>query len=195
MPLLGGKNSKVKADLPKIRIERVVVDRPAPPKPKPKPQSLVPRAGSASSRSSPSHRPSPKPSSASTRNKSASPYPSSSDERRLERKRKAGRAALPRRSPVSDRVEFDKDSDAEDDGWMNLETRKRQRKGTADGKFVDPDRLLKHSRAFISRDEGLKFIHAADLASIKTNCNPAMGARPEDVAIELQYPSLQRREK
>lgn len=198
MPLLGGKNSKVKADPPKIRIEKVVVDRPAPPKPKPKPQSLVPRNGSpasAASRSSSLHRPSPKPSAAAARHKSASPYPSSSDERRLERKRKAGGAAPVRRSPASDRVEFDKDSDAEDDGWMSLDTRKRQRKGTADGRFVDPDRHLKYSKAFIERDEDLEFIHAADLASIKTKCNPAMGARPEDVAIELQYPSLQRREK
>jgi H3 lysine-79-specific histone-lysine N-methyltransferase len=190
MPLLGGKNNKFKVEPPKIRIEKVVVERPiSKPKPKPKPQ---PAADGTSSRSPSVHRPSPKPL---LRQKSHSPYPSSSDEKRLERKRKAGTPTVARRSPVSDRVEFDKDSDAEDDGWMNLDSRKKQRMGTADGRFVDPNRKLKHPKAFEKRPEGLKFIHAVQVASLEGKCVPIMGAQKEDVAIELQYPSLQPREK
>jgi H3 lysine-79-specific histone-lysine N-methyltransferase len=45
MRLFGGKNNKFKSDPPKIRIEKVVVDRPAQ-KPKPKPNPIL--SGSAS---------------------------------------------------------------------------------------------------------------------------------------------------
>ncbi|KAH7000184.1 histone-lysine N-methyltransferase, H3 lysine-79 specific [Ilyonectria destructans] len=188
MRLFGSKNNKFKVDPPKIRIEKVVVDRPSPkPKPKPNPAAL---SGSAS-RSSSSHRPSPKPV---ARQKSHSPYPSSSDEKRLERKRKAGSASVSRRSPASERIEFDKDSDAEDDGWMNLDANKRQRKSTEDG-YLDSNRKLRSARAFEDRVDGLSFIHAVDVASLELKCVPVMGAQKEDVAIELQYPSLQPREK
>ena len=102
---------------------------------------------------------------------------------------------MSRRSPAGERIEFDKDSDAEDDGWMNLDTHKRQRKGTADGRFVDPNRKLRSVKAFEDRVEGLGFIHAVDVASLELKCVPVMGAQKEDVAIELQYPSLQSREK
>ncbi|UPL03569.1 hypothetical protein LCI18_014503 [Fusarium solani-melongenae] len=185
MRLFGGKNNKFKADPPKIRIEKVVVDRPAT-KPKPKPKPTL--SGSAS-RSSSSHRPSPKPL---ARQASHSPYPSSSDEKRLERKRKA--PSVSRRSPASDRIEFDKDSDGEDDGWMTLDSNKRQRKGTEDG-FVDTNRKLRSVRAFKDRLDRRSFIHAVDVASLQHKCVPVMGAQKEDVAIELQYPSLQPREK
>ncbi|GJN78170.1 nucleosomal histone H3-Lys79 methylase [Purpureocillium lilacinum] len=194
MPLLG-KGNKFKVNQPKIRIDKVVVERPPPPKPK----QPRPAASSSSARSSPAagHRPSPKPPSAAARHKSHSPYPSSSDEKRLERKRKAGRdgAALSRPSPASDRVAFDKDSDNEDDGWMNLDGRKRQRRGTVDGRFVDPNRKLRNARAFEGRNDKLKFIHATEVASLESKCVPVMGAQKEDVAIELQYPSLQPRER
>jgi H3 lysine-79-specific histone-lysine N-methyltransferase len=185
MRLFGGKNNKFKADPPKIRIEKVVVDRPAT-KPKPKPKPAL--SGSAS-RSSSLHRPSPKPL---ARQASHSPYPSSSDEKRLERKRKA--PSVSRRSPASDRIEFDKDSDGEDDGWMTLDSNKRQRKGTEDG-FVDTNRKLRSVRAFKDRLDRRSFIHAVDVASLQHKCVPVMGAQKEDVAIELQYPSLQPREK
>ncbi|RBR18947.1 hypothetical protein FVER53590_09134 [Fusarium verticillioides] len=185
MRLFGGKNNKIKVDPPKIRIEKVVVDRPAQ---KPKPKSTSALSGSAS-RSSSSHRPSPKPL---ARQASHSPYPSSSDEKRLERKRKA--PSVTRRSPASDRIEFDKDSDGEDDGWMTLDT-KRQRKGTEDGSFVDPNRKLRSVRAFEDRMDSRGFIHAVDVASLEHKCVPVMGAQKEDVAIRLQYPSLQPREK
>ncbi|RGP75811.1 histone-lysine n- h3 lysine-79 specific [Fusarium longipes] len=185
MRLFGGKNNKFKVDPPKIRIEKVVVDRPAQ-KPKPKPNPAL--SGSAS-RSSSSHRPSPKPV---ARQASHSPYPSSSDEKRLERKRKA--PSVSRKSPASDRIEFDKDSDGEDDGWMTLDT-KRQRKGTEDGGYVDPNRKLRSVRAFEERIESRSFIHAVDVASLEHKCVPVMGAQKEEVAIRLQYPSLQPREK
>lgn len=200
MPLLSGKGNKFKVDPPKIRIEKVTIERPAPPKPKPKPASRP--ALSSSARSSPVPRLSPKApsasaaSSASSRAKSSSPYPSSADERRLDlqRKRKAVSASQ-RRSPASDRIEFDKDSDAEDDGWMDLDSHKRQRKATSESKSVDSNRKLKNARAFERKDERLHFIHAVDVASLEHKCVPIMGASKEDVAIELQYPTLQRREK
>lgn len=194
MPLLGGKGNKFKVDPPKIRIERVVVERaPTPSKPKPKSRPGPASAGASSSRSSPVHRPSPKPTS--VRHKSHSPYPSSSDEKRLERKRKTGAVSSAKRSPAAERITFDKDSDAEDDGWMNLDTRKRQRRSTSEDKHLDSNRRLRHSRAFEGRNDSLKFVHAVNVASLEEKCVPVMGAQKEDVAIELQYPSLQPREK
>ncbi|TWU73348.1 Nucleosomal histone H3-Lys79 methylase [Metarhizium rileyi] len=194
MPLLGGKGNKFKVEPPKIRIEKVLVQRtPTPSRPKPKSRPGPASAGASSSRSSPVHRPSPKPSSA--RHTSHSPYPSSSDEKRLDRKRKAGAASSTRRSPASERITFDKDSDAEDDGWMDLDTRKRQRRGTSEDKHLDSNRRLRHPRAFEGRNDNLAFVHAVEVASLEEKCVPVMGAQKEDVAIELQYPSLQPREK
>lgn len=112
----------------------------------------------------------------------------------MQRKRKAASASQ-RRSPASDRIEFDKDSDAEDDGWMDLDSHKRQRKATSESKSVDSNRKLRSVRAFERKDERLQFIHAVDVASLEHKCVPIMGASKEDVAIELQYPTLQRREK
>lgn len=189
MPLLGGKGNKFKVDPPKIRIEKVTVERPSP-KPKPKSQAL---AKASSSRSPSAHRSSPKP--ATPRQKSNSPYPSSSDERRIERKRKAGSTPAPRKSPVAERVTFDKDSDNEDDGWMSLDTRKRQRKSNESGQLVDPNRKLRNVMAYEEPEAGLKFIHAVDVASLESKCVPVMGAQKEDVALEIQYPSPQPRER
>lgn len=193
MPLFGGKNNKFKVDPPKIRVEKVTVSRPAPKQPAAAQRPLANGSSSA--------RPSPKPSSAlgaGGRQKSNSPYPSSSDERRVDRKRKAGGASTaPRRSPAAERVEFDKDSDAdeEDDGWLTLETRKRQRKGTLGGRSEDPNRKLKNASSFEDRHEGLEFIHAVEVASLDCKCVPVMGAQKEDVSIRLQYPSLKQQEK
>ncbi|KAK8144214.1 Nucleosomal histone H3-Lys79 methylase [Beauveria asiatica] len=190
MPLLGGKGNKFKVDPPKIRIEKVTVERPAP-KPKPKPQAALSKASSSSSRSPSLHRSSPKP--ATPRQNSHSPYPSSSDERRLERKRKAGATPV-RKSPVAERVTFDKDSDNEDDGWMSLDNRKRSRKGQDDD-MADPNRQLRDIDAYEEPEAGLKFVHAVHVASLETKCVPVMGAQKEDVAIEIQYPSPQPRER
>lgn len=192
MPLLGGKGNKFKVDPPKIRIEKVTVERPAPPKPKPKPQVDRLSKASSASRSPSLHRSSPKP--ATPRQKSHSPYPSSSDERRLERKRKAGATPI-RRSPAVERVTFDKDSDNEDDGgWMSLDTRKRPRKGQEE-EMADPNRQLRDVDAYEEPEAGLKFVHAVHVASLETKCVPVMGAQKEDVAIEIQYPSPQPRER
>ncbi|KAF5136514.1 Histone-lysine N-methyltransferase, H3 lysine-79 specific [Metarhizium brunneum] len=194
MPLLGGKGNKFKVDPPKIRIEKVIVERaPTPSKPKPKSRPGPASAGASSSRSSPVYRPSPKPSA--VRYASHSPNPSSSDEKRLDRKRKTGTVSSTTRSPASERITFDKDSDAEDDGWMNLDTRKRQRRGNSEDKHLDSNRKLRHFRAFEGRNDNLKFVHAVEVASLEEKCVPVMGAQKEDVAIELQYPSLQPREK
>ena len=191
MPLLG-KSNKFKVDAPKIRVDKVAVERTPTPKPKPKPK---PRAALASSsRSSPVSRPSPKPS---VRHLSNSPYPSS-DERGAARKRKAdnGTASSSKRSPASERVTFDNDdSDGEDDGWLSLDTRKRQRTDTSEDRYSNANRTLRSSRAFASRDDGLELVHAAQVASLDLKCVPVMGAQAEDVGIELQYPSLQKREK
>lgn len=191
MPLLSGKSHKFKVAPPKIRIEKVAVEN----APKPKPRSLARPGLSSSARSSPIRKLSPNATSssiASSRAKSSSPYPSSTDERRFEpqRKRKAPTSAS-RRSPASDRIEFDKDSDAEDDNWMDLDSHKRQRKASSE----DSNRTLRSARAYERKDEGLQFIHAVDVASLEHKCAPIMGASKEDVAVELQYPTLQRREK
>jgi H3 lysine-79-specific histone-lysine N-methyltransferase len=194
MPLLGGKANKFKVDPPKIRIEKVLVERAPPPsKPKPKSRPGPASAGASSARSSPVHRPSPKPSS--IRHQSHSPYPSSSDEKRLDRKRKNGVASSARRSPASDHITFDKDSEPEDDGWMNLDTRKKQRRSTSEDNHLDANRKLRNARAFEGRNDNLDFVHAVKVASLEEKCMPVMGAQKEDVAIELQYPSLQPREK
>ncbi|KAK7213395.1 hypothetical protein V2G26_020573 [Clonostachys chloroleuca] len=194
MPLFGSKNNKFKVDPPKIRIEKVTVARPAV---KPVTPSTKAISNASSARSSPAatHRPSPKPSSL-PRQKSHSPYPSSSDEKRAERKRKAGSASSTRRSPAVDRPDFGKDSDGEeDDGWLKLDGRKRQRKGTLNGRSEDTARQIRSARAFEVGDAGLDFIHAVQVASLQHNCVPAMGGQREDVEFELQYPSLQPREK
>lgn len=200
MPLLGGKGNKFKVDPPKIRIEKVTVERPAP-KPKPRPQAAAALAAKAasSSRSPSLHRASPKPATP-RRQTSHSPYPSSSsDERRLERKRKAaaGAATPVRRSPAVERVTFDKDSDNDDDdgGWMSLDTRKRPRKAGQEQLLADPNRQLRDIDAYEEPEAGLKFVHAVHVASLETKCVPVMGAQKEDVAIEIQYPSPQPREK
>ncbi len=131
--------------------------------------------------------------------KSASPYPaSSSDEKRLERKRKlAGGSATPhhRPSPASDRVEFDKDSDS-DDGWEDaLDAPKRRRSGP---RRADLNRSL--AAAASDEDEHVgevmaRMVHAADVASLSLGCMPLLGAERDDVAVELQYPGSQKRER
>jgi H3 lysine-79-specific histone-lysine N-methyltransferase len=78
---------------------------------------------------------------------------------------------------------------------MSLDTRKRQRRGTSEDKHLGSDRNLRHSRAFEGRNDDLDFIHAVEVASLEAKCVPVMGAQKEDVAIELQYPSMQPREK
>ncbi|KAK0388464.1 hypothetical protein NLU13_4708 [Sarocladium strictum] len=185
MPLLGRSN-KFKSAAPKIRVEKVA----APSKPPPNaPKSFTSASARANLTRSPALKPSP------NRSKNSSPLLSSSDERRPDRKRKAGTASSSRRSPASDRVEFDKDSDGEDDGWMSLETRKRQRRAVSDSSSIDSKRKLKNPKSFDKTQKPLKLIHAEEIASLATGCVAVMGAKEDEVALELQYPSLQPRER
>lgn len=181
MPLLGGKN-KAKAEPARIRIEKVAL----PPKPKPKPLAAV--SGASSSKAS--GRPSPL---VAARPQSLSPYPSSSDDRRSERKRKAGDSA-PRKSPAVE-IKFDQDSDVEngDDDWISaLDARKRQRKALGSGRRTDLNRSLRNPESFgePERERELHMVHAVHVASLKDKCVPVLGAAADEVAVELQYPSL-----
>lgn len=181
----------------RIRVEKV----PIPQKPKPPKSSsnlLKPssRATSRSSSAHPSPRPSPQPSSS-----SANAAAAAREAKYVDRKRKA--ASTPNKSRSSpavstSRVEFDSDSGSgDDDDWLGaLNSRKRQKRGKLDdGRYVDPNRSLRHKKAFEHRIEGLRFIHAADVASLALKCTPVLGAKEDEVAVRLQYPSLQRRER
>lgn len=195
MPLLGGKGNKFKAQPPKIRIERVAIERPTPPKLKSKPSSTL--AARATSTASSSRAASTPGSSPAPRHKSNSPYPSSTDERNFERKRKTA-PSTPRTkksSPTTNRIKFDKDSDNEDDGWMNLDTRKRQRKSGDEESLTNSSRKLRNVHAYDEPETRLKFIHAPDIPSQDTKSVPMMGGTMDDVAIEIQYPSPQPKER
>jgi H3 lysine-79-specific histone-lysine N-methyltransferase len=178
-----GKKSNPKAAPQTIRVEKVVV----PPKPKPR-SSLAPpngnlRATSSSGKFTSSPRLSPNPRSG--RLQSSSPYPSSSDEKRAaERKRKA--INTPRDSPLFG-TDAD-DSDEDDDDPFH-----KRRKLVSDSR--DQNRRLQHKKSFGDVITETQIIHAADLASVKTGCAPIFGAREDEVAIELQYPSRCRPER
>jgi [histone H3]-lysine79 N-trimethyltransferase len=200
-----GQKPKFAVSAPQVRVEKVVA-----PKTKPRPlfaSSSSPATSKKSARSSAS----PRVALNGRGSKSASPLPqlssSSADgsEERLERKRKL--VARNARAPA--KVEFEKDeSDEEDEAWEHaLNEHKRKRRNGADDMTVDLQRKLKHSEAFGDSsaqvsgeapertDESFKFIHAADVASLALGCTPALKLAEEDVAIELQYPGAQERER
>ncbi|PHH77862.1 hypothetical protein CDD80_132 [Ophiocordyceps camponoti-rufipedis] len=179
MPLFG---NKFKAEPPKVRIEKVVVER------KTKPPRLSVTASPSSSRC---------PSRPTTPARLVKPE---------RKKRKAAghdlatpTTATTTTTTTTTTVAFDKDSDNDDDGWMRLDSRKRQRKRSADdddaGRLLDSRRQIRCAAAYQGRIPGLKLIHAVEVASLDAGCVPVMGAQKEDVDIELQYPSLQPREK
>ncbi|KAH8673800.1 hypothetical protein BX600DRAFT_215914 [Xylariales sp. PMI_506] len=178
MPILG--KSKAKAAPQSIRVEKVVIQ------PKSKPRSALVasskgnlRASSSAGTVTSSPRLSPNPR-LGVRH-SASPYPSSSDERkRIERKRKAIHST-PRDSPIFDDDDADESDDDNDDPFG------KRRKFVSQSR--DPNRRVRHKKAFGDEVRDAKIIHAADLASIKTGCVPALGAKEDEVALELQYPS------
>ncbi|KAI0400862.1 histone methylation protein DOT1-domain-containing protein [Xylaria palmicola] len=176
---LFGQKAKLKTAPPAVRVEKVVVA--TKPRPSPTPTSN-PRASSAAHLSLPA-KPSPRP--RTSRPKSSSPYPSSSDERRVDRKRKAV-TSTPRDSPV-----FGNDSESEDDDGDPF--RKRMRR--SDGRLIDVNRKLRHKKSFSDEIRRPNTIHAADIASRATNCPPIPGARDDQVAIEVQYPSRCARER
>lgn len=172
------QKSRLKAAPQEIRVEKVVV----PTKPRPSLTVNPPRGSSSHYSASPRLSPNPRLS----RPKSASPYPSSSDERRaIIRKRKAV-ASTPRDSPA-----FGNDSESEDDDSDPF--RKRLRR--SESRSVDLNRKLRHKKAFGDEIRDPRIIHAADIASVATKCPPIQGAKPEEVAIELQYPSRCKRER
>ncbi|KAF3059422.1 Histone-lysine N-methyltransferase, H3 lysine-79 specific [Daldinia childiae] len=172
------QKSRLKAAPQEIRVEKVVV----PTKPRPSLTVNPPRVSSSHYSASPRLSPNPRLS----RTKSASPYPSSSDEKRaIIRKRKAI-ASTPRDSPA-----FGNDSESEDDDSDPF--RKRLRR--SESRSVDLNRKLRHKKAFGDEIRDPRIIHAADIASVATKCPPIQGAKPEEVAIELQYPSRCKRER
>lgn len=176
------QKSKIKPAPQEVRVEKVVVQQ------KQKPRSNltpnVPRTSSSQYSASP--RPSPNP--RLSRPKSASPYPSSSDEKRaaIARKRKAV-TSTPRDSPI-----FGNDSESEGDD-SDLFYPKRLRR--SESRSADLNRKLRHKKAFGDEIRDSRIIHAADIASVATKCPPIHGTKPEEVPIELQYPSRCKRER
>ncbi|KAI1384726.1 histone H3-K79 methyltransferase [Hypoxylon trugodes] len=178
------QRTKHKPAAQEIRVEKVIIPS------KPRPSTLTPnghsRASTSSQYLSASPRPSPNP--RLSRPKSASPYPSSADEKRssIRRKRKAVSSSTPRDSPA-----FGNDSESSDDGGDPF--RKRLRR--SEERSIDLNRKLRHKKAFGDEVRDSRIIHAADIASVATKCPPIQGAEPEEVAIELQYPSRCKRER
>ncbi|KAI1772531.1 histone H3-K79 methyltransferase [Hypoxylon cercidicola] len=180
MGIFNQKN-KLKPAPQQIRVEKVVV--PTKPRPSLTPNSNGLRAPSSQYSASPRLSPNPRLS----RPKSASPYPSSADEKRgITRKRKAV-TSTPRDSPAF----FGDDSESEDED--NDPFRKRSR--LSESRSIDLNRKLRHKKAFGDHIRDPRIIHAADIASVATKCPPIHGAKPEEVAIELQYPSRCKRER
>ncbi|MBE3048790.1 hypothetical protein IMZ48_41090 [Candidatus Bathyarchaeota archaeon] len=134
------------------------------------------------------------PSRATSSSHSSSPQPPSRPAD--DRKRKTPARAPRRISPVT-RVDFGKESESEnDDDWQeSLESRKRRKRGRLeDGRYVDPNRKLKHPRALEEAVEG-EVIHAAAVASVELKCEPVLGAKEDEVEVELRYPSMQKPER
>ncbi|KAJ1335868.1 [histone H3]-lysine79 N-trimethyltransferase [Microdochium nivale] len=208
MGIFGGANAKTKAAPTAIRREKVVIQQ----KPKPRPAAGSPSTSTTpvangrrlehlsrttSASSSPSgasasaaRRTLAPPNGASyTRSKSGSPYPSSADER--SRKRKAI-VSTPRDSPA-----FDDDSsdDGADDDDPFSTARSNHKRTRPDGLQTDTNRKLRHKKAFGDDVREPKIVHGADVASTKNGCGPVFGARDDEVAIELQYPSNCKPEK
>ncbi|KAK9781834.1 putative Histone-lysine N-methyltransferase, H3 lysine-79 specific [Seiridium cardinale] len=189
MPLL-----KAKSATQAVRVERVVVKKNIPPKPPtvattPR-SSLAPNGSRAASKySSSSDRLSSPDPRILARTKSASPYPSSSDEKlRAERKRKV---PLPRKDSTP--MWGSDDSGDDDDQVEHALTGKRRKVIT---EWKDPNRRLRHKKAFGDDIREPKIIHGADLASVATGCPPAFFGAPEDeVAVDVQYPSRTRPER
>lgn len=171
---LFGQKAKLQTAPPTVRVEKVAV--PIKPRPSPIPSSRGLRAPFSKKLSV--HP-------ATSRSKSISPYPSSSDEPRLDRKRKAV-TSTPRDSPV-----FGNDTESEDDDGDPF--RKRMRR--SDGRLLDVNRKLRHKKAFGDSVRKPYMIHAADIASRATKCPVIAGARDDEVAIEVQYPSGCARER
>ncbi len=227
---------KFKVTAPTIRKVVVPVEI-AKPKPQAKPRDSNSAPATASRSKNLSVRPafsarssktlsvSPRSSTSPTGRASLSPLPT--DDRRNgrngDRKRKLVRAAVHRPSPASDRVEFGKDSDTEDDDWEATlnEREHRKRKRLNDDRHVDLNRHLVHpvllatvprkkeevaASAGAGGGDGLEkaqgldakkldIIHARDVASLALKCVPVLNAAEDEVVAELQYPGSRHRER
>ncbi|KAI0976241.1 histone methylation protein DOT1-domain-containing protein [Xylaria arbuscula] len=176
---LFGQKSKLKAAPAVMRVEKVVIASKARP-------SLIPgnSARTSSAHLSPMANRSPNP--RTSRPKSSSPYPSSSDERRVERKRKAV-TSTPRDSPA-----FGNDTDSDDD---DVDPFLQKRMRLSESRPVDVNRQVRHKKAFGDDVRKPNVIHAADIASRATKCPAIPGTKDNEVAIEVQYPSRCARER
>ena len=191
MPLLGNKKHKPPAA--KIRVVETTVtvqSRPKPPAPTP-----LSRTGSSSSLRAPKGNALLRGAGGRARD-SLSPYPTSSDEKKRKRGTSGGSGSRKPSPAVGVKFESDSDGGDEDqeDAFDRLARGKRSRTGNAEGRLVDEKRRVRDARAFEERD-GSGFIHADRVASLELGCEPVLGATADDVAIELQYPSLAPRER
>ncbi|OIW33774.1 histone-lysine N-methyltransferase, H3 lysine-79 specific [Coniochaeta ligniaria NRRL 30616] len=180
------QKSKFKPPAPTIRVQRVPIEKPKQLKPKPSP---------ANSNYNLLQQQRAKPQS-----KAASPYPGSSsadESRRTKRKAPGGGNS---RSPSV--VKFDSDdTDGGEDGDNDvfLGARRKKRRLAR----VDPNRKLRHSKiwtgAVDEKEKGKErdpsIIHAADLANLKSKCQPALRMPEEEVGVELRYPGGRGRER
>ncbi|CAK7210635.1 Nucleosomal histone H3-Lys79 methylase [Sporothrix curviconia] len=95
-----------------------------------------------------------------------------------------------------------KEGDDDDDGKMKAETKaetKADAKETTDKTAREADggddKAARFTRAEGSRDlRKLKIIHARDVASLAHKCVPVLGAKDDDVSVQLQYPGSRHKE-
>lgn len=86
------------------------------------------------------------------------------------------------------------DDSGDDDDQVESALTGKRRKVTTEWK--DPNRRLRHKKAFGDDLREPKIIHGADLASVAIGCPPAFFGAPEtEVAVEVQYPSRTRPER
>lgn len=146
-----------------------------------------------------------------TRN-SLSPFPAGTDEKKRSgrdsgRKRKLVRRSAHRSSPANERIEFDKDSDTDDNDWeITLSARGQRKRARLDGsREADLDRRLTHPALLGTLNGGdelneadagkPEIVHAAAVACLALKCVPVLGSSDDDVSVELQYPGSQHRER
>ncbi len=216
------QKSKFKATAPPtIRKELVVVDT-TKPKKKPRPPApsrlLSPHLRVASASSDDRDYYSPISSSSTGGGKSASPrflLPDRAGSATLKRKKAAAAAAHRRPSQARDGgSSFDRElrdsSSDDDDDWVTaLDGRGRRKRAALGGeRRLDLKRQLAHPVLLRAagalagdggggeaKEERLRMIHAADVASLALKCEPALGAAEDEVAMKLQYPGSRQRER
>ncbi|CAJ2506334.1 Uu.00g004640.m01.CDS01 [Anthostomella pinea] len=172
------RKSKLKAEPPPMRVEKVVV--PSKPRTTLRPTRSLPASASSSSHLSPSAPIPPK------RRRRHSTPPSSDEKGRARLKRKVATSSTSRDSPA-----FGNDSESDEEDGDPFKKRLRR----ADARTVDVNRRVRHKKAFGDTVREPRIIHAADRASRATGCPPITGAKDDEVAIELQYPSRCARER